>query len=364
MKITAPDNIRAAFARAAKGKGRMASVQKFAANLDANLENVRRLLLEKTYRTSPYTRKKVFEPKERELFVLPFAPDRIVHHALMNVLAPIWAGLFISDSYACIPGRGVHSGSRRTMEFVRKNRYALKCDVSKFYPSIDHAVLLSIIERKIKCPDTLWLIREIVASVGGGKNAPIGNYTSQWFGNLYMNELDTYAKTVLGCRNYIRYNDDFCVFHDDKKFLHDRREKIGEFLSVKLKLSFSCADVFPVSRGVDFLGYRHFDNYILCRKSTAKRVKKRLEKLPGLLARGGITAEQFRSSVGSTWGWLKHANSHNLAVAVKFDELRKEAQNHEQIFGVRGGRHAAHGREEGRAGDDFGETNNRSEVQD
>lgn len=112
----------------------------------------------------------------------------------MAVLEPIWDRMFIDDSYCCRKGKGIHSGSRRAMEFVRSHRYCLKCDVAKFYPSIDHDTLYALIERKIKCPDTLWLIRQIIYSVPGGKNTPIGNYTSQWFGNLYLHELDMLVK--------------------------------------------------------------------------------------------------------------------------------------------------------------------------
>jgi hypothetical protein len=258
--------------------------------------------------------------------VLPFAPDRIVQHALMNVLSPIWEKLFISDSYACREGKGVHAGSVRTMEFVRRNKYVLKCDISKFYPSIDQEILLAIIKRKIKCPDTLWLIENIVHSFPGGKNVPIGNYTSQWFGNLYMNELDQYVKHELKIKDYIRYCDDFCLFHNDKKILNDCRDKIGAFIAERLSLSFSRCDVFPISHGVDFLGYRHFDNYVLLRKRTAKRVRRRLAALPGLYERGKISDEQYRSSVASTWGWIKHANSHNLAVKLELDVLLEKTR--------------------------------------
>jgi hypothetical protein len=212
------------------------------------------------------------------------------------------------------------------MEFVRRNKYVLKCDISKFYPSIDQEILLSIIKRKIKCPDTLWLIENIVHSFPGGRNVPIGNYTSQWFGNLYLNELDRYVKHVLKGRDYIRYCDDFCLFHDDKKFLSDCRDRIGAFITEKLNLGFSNCDIFPISHGVDFLGYRHFDNYILVRKRTAKRVRRRLAALPGLYERGKITAEQYRSSAASTWGWLKHANSHNLAVRMELDALLEKTR--------------------------------------
>jgi retron-type reverse transcriptase len=329
-EITSKENLEIAYHKATLGKRTMANVVKFSLDVEGNLSTIQKLLVSKEFRTSSYHEKIVYEPKQRTIYVLPFNPDRIVQHALMNVIAPIWEKLFIHDSYACIPGRGIHLGSRRTMEFVRRNKYVLKCDISKFYPSIEQEILMSVIEKKIKCRDTLWLVDEIVHSFPGGKNIPIGNYTSQWFGNLILNELDVSVKvnlqTTFGHIDYIRYCDDFCLFHNDKKILYKCREEIQEFLAEKLALRFSKAEVFPVSQGVDFLGYRHFNNYILLRKSTAKRVCKRLERLPKLYERGEITAEQYRSSVGSTWGWLKHANTHNLAAAMKFREMMEEVR--------------------------------------
>jgi hypothetical protein len=323
-KIISGDNIALAYRNAALHKGSMRNVKKFAQNAEENLERIRLSLADKTFTTSRYSEKIVYEPKQRMIYVLPFAPDRIVQHALMNVLIPIWDAVFIRDSYACRKGKGIHAGSSRTMEFVRRNKYVLKCDIAKFYPSINQGILFAIIKQKIKCPDTLWLIEDIIKSFPGGKNVPIGNYTSQWFGNLYLNELDRYVKHELKIKDYVRYCDDFCLFDNDKNKLKICREKIGEFITEKLDLSFSKCDVFPVSQGVDFLGYRHFDNYILVRKRTAKRVKKRLAALPKLYERGEITKEQFRSSVASTYGWLKRANTYNLRVKIQLDELKKK----------------------------------------
>lgn len=209
------------------------------------------------------------------------------------------------------------------MEYVRKNNYCLKCDVSKFYPSVDHDILYKILQRKIKCADTLWLIKNIIYSYPSGKNVPIGNYTSQWFGNMYLNELDTYVKHVLKCKDYIRYCDDFCFFHNDKTVLNAVAKSIESFLYTNLSLKFSKCDLFLVSHGVDFLGYRHFRKYILLRKSTAKRVKKRLARLPRLLVKGRITKEQFESSIASTWGWLKWANTYNFQLLLDINNLRK-----------------------------------------
>ena len=325
-RIISEENILDAYHKAAKGKSAMRNVQKFNRDIEGNLKKIRQSLIDKTFHTSKYSEKEVYEPKKRTIYVLPFSPDRIVQHALMSIVAPIWEAIFIKDSYSSREGKGIHAGSKRTMEYVRRNKYCLKCDVSKFYPSIDHETLMNIIRRKIKDPDTLWLLEEIVHSFPGEKNTPIGNYTSQWFGNLYLNELDQYVKNTLRIKDYVRYCDDFILFSNDKAQLRKCAEAIKLFLDEKLKLRLSKCELFPVKHGVDFLGYRHFDNYILLRKSTTKRVRRRLERLPKLYAEGRITAEQYRSSVGSSWGWLKHANTHNLIVALQFKDLLKEVK--------------------------------------
>lgn len=299
----------------------MRNVRAFAQDVAGNLTRVRDLLLTKRFSTSPYQTKIILEPKRREIFVLPFAPDRIVQHALMNVLEPIWDRLMISDSYACRSGKGQHAGSRKAMEFVRRYKYVLQCDIAKFYPSINHDVLAGIVRRKIKCPDTLWLLDDIIYSYPGGCNAPIGNYTSQWLGNLYLNELDTFVKQKLKIHGYVRYCDDFLLFSDDKRQLHGMRETIKSFIWDRLRLRYSYAEVFPVTSGVDFLGYRHFQKHILLRKSTAQRVKRRLAKLPLLLAAGKISKEQLRSSISSTKGWLRWACTRNLMVSLQLGKL-------------------------------------------
>ena len=323
-KIVTTENIHIAYCKARKGKLKQKKIQDFEKNLDINIENIRKSLIDRTFHTSRYRTKIIHEPKERTIFILPFAPDRIVQHSLMNILEPIWDKMMIHNNFACRVGKGIHAGSRKTMEYVRKNSYCLKCDISKFYPSVNHDILYDILQRKIKCIDTLWLIKDIIYSyTGNGNNIPIGNYTSQWFGNMYLNELDTYVKHELRCKDYLRYCDDFCLFHNDKKILNEAAKSIESFLLTNLNLKFSKCDLFPVSHGVDFLGYRHFRKYILLRKSTAKRVKKRLARLPQLLKKGKVTKEQAESSIASTWGWLKWADTYNFRLSLDIDNLRQ-----------------------------------------
>jgi len=326
-KITDPENILQAFLDARRGKTQKRDIRRCMKHMDEACSRIREMLTAKTYKTSPYRTMMIHEPKTRMIFNLPFFPDRVIHHALMRILEPIWQGLFITDSYACIKGRGLHSGSRRTMEYTRKYKYCLKMDISKFYPSVDHDILYAIIQRKIKCADTLWLLKEIVYSVPDGKNVPIGNYTSQWMGNLYLNELDQFLKHEHRVKAYLRYCDDFCIFHNDKSYLNRMAGIIKEFLSERLKLTLSKCDLFPVSRGVDFLGYRHFPDHVLLRKSTATRMKRHLRKLPVLLAKNRISTDQYRSTLASVNGWLRWGNTHNLSLHLRLDSLRKAIED-------------------------------------
>jgi len=322
--IAEPTNIYRAYTKARKGKRWQDTVKRFEHNLDHDIEVIHNALTDKTFTTSPYTQKTIYEPKERIIYKLPFNPDRIVQHSLMNILEPIWDALMIHDSYACRTGKGIHAGSRRTMEFIRqvgKHGYCLKMDVRRFYPSINHDLMHDIVKQKMKCKNTLWLLHDIIYSFGGGYNIPIGNYTSQWLGNLYMNELDQFLKHEYHVKNYIRYCDDIIILHKNKTYLREIADISTEFLSNNLDMTFGKCDIFPISQGIDFLGYRHFPEKILLRKSTTKRVKRRLQLLPFLFERKEITREQFCSSIASTMGWLKHANAYNLSNSLGINRM-------------------------------------------
>lgn len=327
-KIASRENILLAYQKARQGKGRRRDVRRFESDLENNIYKIQTLLTTMQYQPSAYQVKTIYEPKRREIFIVPFAPDRIIHHALMNILEPIWDGIFIDDSYACRRGYGLHAGSRRVMEFIRKigrDGYCLKMDISKFYPSIDHDIMFTIIQKKIKCRDTLDLIQKIIYSIPGGKNIPIGNYTSQWFGNLYLNEVDYFLKHQRRVKYYVRYCDDFIVLHRDKHFLRELKAEIGGFLSERLRLKFSKAEVFPIRHGIDFLGYRHFYNYVLLRKSTSKRIRKRLVQIFEKYQNGQVAKEVFRSVVASVDGWMQWANSYHLRRAAEIDFLHEVA---------------------------------------
>lgn len=331
QKIVQKENIELAYKKAKKGKSKYNAVRYIEEHTEECLKDVHNLLETRTFTTSEYRTKIIKEPKEREIFILPFYPDRIVQHAIINILEPILVKMFIPESYACIEGRGIHKGSIKLMEYVRKNKYCLKMDIRKFYPSINHDILMRIIERKFGDKNLVWLLNDIVRSLPGETNVPIGNLTSQWFGNLYMNELDKLIKHDLKIKCYLRYCDDFALFSNDKKQLNEAKFKIIEFLKTELKLNLSKCDLFRTSQGVDFLGYRHFKDYILIRKSTVKRIRKRLERVRRAYLKGRMQHDKFRSIVASAYGWLKWANSYNLSLKLQMEELKEMAKDDKRI---------------------------------
>ncbi len=326
-KIVSPENIALAFDKAKKGKTWQNSVKEVERDREAKLSALREALVSGTFTTSPYKVKIIHEPKERQIYILPFYPDRIVQHAIMNVVVPIWDSMMIKDSYACRKGKGQHAGSNRCMQFVRRNAWVCQFDVSKFYPSINHKKLMAVIQKKIKDVRVLALFENIISSIEGESNVPIGNYTSQWFGNLYLNELDQLVKHKYHVRDYIRYCDDFLIFGNDKESMKRLTAEIEDFVRDELHMRLSKKSLFPTSHGVDFLGYRHFPSgKILVRKATAKRVKRRMKALPWEINHGRITKEQALGKLASTHGWLKHANAHHLRMAIQLDELQKEVE--------------------------------------
>jgi hypothetical protein len=323
-EFVSAENFAAALKKASRGRMARPAIRRFMENADDNLEAIRQSVIHGAFSTSAYRTMEITDPKKRTIYILPFAPDRIVHHALMNIMGPRWTRIFIRDSYACIPGRGLHAASRRAMEFARRNKYVLKCDIRKFYPSISHDAMFEIIRKTVRDPNVLNMLRGIVYSVDGGKNLPIGNLCSQWMGNLYLNELDRFVKTTLGVRDYLRYSDDFCLFSDDKRRLAELREEIRGFLDSSLGLGFSKSEIFPIKNGLDFVGYRHFQNFVLLRKRTAKRIRARMLKINAMRQTNGIPADRadkIRGQIASANGWLKHANSFHFKQSIGLDNF-------------------------------------------
>jgi len=303
-KLCDKGNIEIAYKNAKKGKRYYKDVIEIEKNPDKYINELQSLLINNQFVNSKY---KVFSKntghKIREIYKLPFYPDRIVHHCIVQVCQPVWIQLFIRDTYSTIPCRGIHDGLNRlknALKDVQNTQYCLKLDVRKYYPSIDHQILKSIIRQKIKDKNLLSLIDKIIESAPG---VPIGNYLSQWLGNLYLAYFDHFVKENLKVKYYFRYCDDMVLLSNDKSQLWEWKNNIEKYLNNNLKLDLkSNYQVFPVNiRGIDFLGYKCFYNYALIRKSIKQEFKRKLKNK--------IATPQTQSAY---WGWFKYANTFNL----------------------------------------------------
>ena len=270
-----------------------------------------------TYRTFAVT-----DSKRRVIKAAPFR-DRVVHHAVCNVIEPILDRAFIYDSYACRKGKGTHAAVKRLNCYIQTlNReresshlprvYCLKCDISRFFESIDGTLLLDIVRKKIHDGDLLWLVRTIIES--NARGIPIGNLTSQLFANAYLNELDHFVKRVLKERFYLRYMDDFLILGADKEHLRAVREEVRAFLNDRLRLSLhpKKAEVAPVDKGVDFLGYVIRGKLLRLRKSTVKRFLKRKRYYEAMVRCGRMRQETYDASIASWKGYARFADSYRL----------------------------------------------------
>jgi len=323
--IVDPENIHLAHKNASKGKSDYRGVQRVNANKEYYLNKLRTLLIEKNFTTSDYYVFKVYEPKEREIFKLPYFPDRIVHHAILNIMKPIWDKIFIYDVYSSIKGKGIHAAIDRLRSFLKNEkdtRYCLQFDISKFYPSVDHEIMMKRLEHKIKDPDLLWLLNDIVNSPEGDKGIPIGNYTSQYFANVYLNKFDHWIKHDIGIDYYIRYADDGVILSESKKKLHGIKNAIEQYLGDNLKLSLNPkTQIYPVDdRGINFLGYRTFRDYTLLRKSSAKKFKRKVKTIKNHWKK--IPAQHIISSIMSFVGWIQHCDGYNLIKSYLLEDRK------------------------------------------
>lgn len=301
-RICTLENLTLADHKASKGKARQPAVIHHRLNKEQNIANLQVSLQQHTYKTSPYSVFTIFEPKERLIYRLPYYPDRIVHHAIMNILEPIFMSTFTADTYSCIKGRGIHKAFynvRTALKDKDNTRYCLKLDVKKFFPSIDREVLKKLLRKKFKDPDLLHLFDEIINSTEG---LPIGNYLSAYLANFYLTYFDHWLKEHKQVKYYFRYCDDMVILHSDKAYLHQLRKDITQYLKTNLNLEVkSNWQVFPVNiRGLDFVGYKSFPTYSLLRKSIKLRFIKMIRK------------SNNKKSISSYYGWIKHCNGVNL----------------------------------------------------
>lgn len=300
-KITSMANLVTADQKAQRGKLLRYGVILHNCRRESNLLLLQDMLVSKSYRTSSYDIFKIFEPKERLVYRLPYFPDRIAHHAIMNVLEPIFVSSFTADTYSCIKGRGIHqllNNLREDLKDVSGTQYCLKLDIKKFYPSIDHEVLKGLIRRKFKDPDLLWLLDEIIDSAPG---LPIGNYLSQYLANFYLSYFDHWIKEQNGIRYYYRYADDLVILSSSKEQLHSLFKRIVSYLDgLKLEVN-PTHQVFPVeARGIDFVGYVFYHTHVRIRKAIKQNCARKLSKHP---------SDKSRASYQ---GWLGHCNARHL----------------------------------------------------
>lgn len=322
-KILDPDNFAIAYNRASNGRRGSAGYLTFKEHDAAWLALLRKRISEKTYSPGAPRTFWVYEPKPRPITALPFR-DRIVQHALVAIIGPIFEVGMMPQSYGCRVGKGVHSGTVQTQAMIRRLHksgrpvYALKTDFSKYFYSIDREVLWRRILAKISCRHTLWLIEQFTPRTGRG--LPIGNLTSQLWANVYGTAVDRFIAQTLRISNFVRYMDDVVVLHNSRAVLETVHDFLECFCLNTLRLEFSHWSIMPVERGVNFLGYRIFKDYKLLRRDSVISAKRRIRKLTK--ARDQEALNRFLGS------WLGHAqwgDSHNLIRHLA--KLKKEAIN-------------------------------------
>jgi retron-type reverse transcriptase len=325
------ENILIAAKKAQRGKRFRENILAFNHNLESELFQLQTELESKTYCPGEYHTFILQESKKRLISAAPYR-DRVVHHALCNIITPIFESTLISDTYANRTGFGTHRALKQFIKFSRSSKYVLQCDIRKYFPSIDHEILKSIIRRKIKCKDTLWLIDTIIDHSNAQepiieyfpdddllspferrRGLPIGNLTSQFFANIYLSGFDHFVKETLKSKKYLRYVDDFALFSDDWQFLADARLEIESYLStLRLKIHPIKSQLSATQYGTSFVGFRIFPTRIRVRTENLRRARKRLRKLQQTYTLGSLSQTQLHNSLKSWFAHLRYANTWNL----------------------------------------------------
>lgn len=316
------ENLFHAYRAASRNKRYQPAALKYRQRLEENLIDALNLLTWRQWGPAPYREFCVYEPKKR-IINAPAFKDRVVHHALVRVIEPLFENKFISDSFACRTGKGTHAAKRRVESFVMAAQkqwgdyYVLKGDIRAYFHSIDRRVLIELIERTISDADILWLIKQIVACDGDQRGIPIGALTSQLFANVYLDALDHHVKDDLGIKMYARYMDDFLVVHPDKAYLRTLLADINHFITDRLHLTLNPKTTIYKSgsgscHSIDFCGYRIWPGYTKPRKRTVKAARKRFKKLSELYQLGQITTGRLKSSAMSFLGYMKHCKGSSM----------------------------------------------------
>lgn len=329
------ETLRAAHYAARKGKAHYKEVKWVNANEGVAIERIYRSLCNKTFKTSPYDVEERFDGRKiRTIHKLPYYPDRIVQHALVSTCEPVWKGSFIRDTFQSIVGRGTHDARKRVEAVVRVNPgiYALKFDIQKYYPSVNNDILKREVRRKIKCSDTLWLIDNIIDSNQG---LPIGNYTSQYFGNIYLSAFDWWVKQELRPVGYFRYCDDLVLLARTPSEAHEYRVQVFDRLQEDYCLTIKPDwQVFPVdNRGLDFVGFVFRSSGTRLRKGIAVGVRDKARAIR--YNHRAMTSYEIANGAGSYWGWCKHGGGKSLwaktmtsDVALRIKSAKAQIKEH------------------------------------
>lgn len=324
-QVVSLENLIVAYQQAARGKRRQPVVAAFTFDLEANLCALQGELAAQSYRPGGYYSFYIRDPKRRLVSAAPFR-DRIVHHALCRVIEPLFERTFIGDSYANRLGKGTHCALDRAQALAQQYPYVLQCDLRQFFPSIDHAILCQILARKLADPQLLWLVDQILAGGAGvldevyamvyfrgddlfainrPRGLPIGNLTSQFWANVYLNELDQFVLRVLHCSGYLRYVDDFLLFAESKAELWRWKAALGEQLAtLRLTMHQQASTVYPVTNGIPFLGFRIYPTHRRLKRRNGVAFARRLRRLYQAVAKKELALRDLHTHVR---GWVAHA---------------------------------------------------------
>ena len=342
------ENLYQAARLAQKGKRFNTSTLVFNDQLENELNQLQEELTIKTYQPGEYRTFRIYDPKPRLISAAPYR-DRVVHHALCNVIVPLIERSFIETSYANRVGYGNHRALRKFTQYARSSHYILQCDIQKYFPSIHHSTLKGIIRRKIRCRSTLWLIETIIDNSNPQEavdhrfsgvefsteskqkfGLPIGNLTSQFFANLYLNEFDHFVKEKLLCKQYLRFVDDFALFSDDLDYLHHCRQAIEEKLAqIHLKIHPVKSQIFETAVGANFVGFRVLPDRIRVRNDNIRKNRKRIREMQEGYGLKTYTLADIIQRLASWEAHLKHGNTYRLRQKIFSENLFKR---YEQYF--------------------------------
>ncbi|HXK32184.1 MAG: hypothetical protein A2Z68_02695 [Candidatus Nealsonbacteria bacterium RBG_13_38_11] len=331
-KIISLENLFSAWDKFKSDKQKKRDVQQFEWRLEENIFKLHRNLKYKRYKHGKYASFYIQDPKQRHIHKAAVR-DRVLHHAVFTALNPIFEPTFISNSLSCRIGKGTHKGIDildKTLRQISSNSFkpcfALKCDIKKFFGTVDHSILLNIIRKRIKDSDAIWLLGEIVESFISRystfferKGLPLGNLTSQLFANIYLNEFDQFVKHKLKIKRYIRYTDDFVIVAENKLCLENLIAPIRSFLSDKLALELHPKKIAirKFHQGIDFLGYIILPYHRLLRTKTRQRIFRKLKKRVEEYKKGIISKQTLEQSLQSYLGVLSHADTYKLGNELK-----------------------------------------------